>query len=450
MARKAKTGKSGSVASLLAGDGYEFAHVGLFDLNGGFRERRIRTADLDNVIGQDGTFVNVLPQWDVGEAVAGSGPFVGEKVTLDPASIRPYPFEDKAAIVVAEYKGPSEALSPRSVLQQQIDRAAAQGISVKAAFEFEFHVLDQDADEIRAGGFEQLSPFAADNRCWAGESAAIYGDFVSDLGETLLDGDIDPVALGLELGPGCLEATLRAKDAMRAADDAAFFKMMTKAYARRQGRTACFMAQMGSNFAGLSGHLHLSFHDKKTGKALFPDRKGEHGMSKKFRSAVAGMVALAPDGFAMSHHTVNAYRRHSPGNWAPKTSSWAPENYSVGVRVVAAPEDRCRLEYRLPGSDTNPFLTLSFAIAACLWGIETDAELPPPFLDGGPDAGAEGGEPLPRTLAEAAERLQANKPLREAFGDTFIDHFSHICLHEDGAMRLHVSAAERKRYMEAV
>lgn len=450
MAKKAKSGKSGSVANILADKGYEFAHVGLFDLNGGFRERRIRVSDLDSVIGENGTFVNVLPQWDVGEAVAGSGPFVGEAVSLDPNSIRPYPFEESAAIVVAEYAGPSEELSPRSVLQQQIDRADSLGVTVKAAFEFEFHVLDQDADEIRANGFDQLGPFASDNRCWAGESAAIYSEFVADLGETLLAGNIDPVALGLELGPGCLETTLRATDPMRAADDAAFFKMMTKAFARRQGRTACFMAQMGHDFAGLSGHLHLSFHDKKTGKALFPDQQGEHGMSAMFQSAVAGMVALAPDGFALSHHTVNAYRRHSPGNWAPKTSSWAPENYSVGVRVVAAPEERCRFEYRLPGSDTNPFLTLSFAIAACLWGIETNASLPAPFLDGGPDAGAEGGEPLPRTLAEAAERLQANEPLRTALGDRFIDHFSHICLHEDGAMRRHVSAAERKRYMEAV
>ncbi len=450
MAKKTKSGKAGSVTRILADQGCEFAHVGLFDLNGGFRERRIRVDDLDQVIGVNGTFVNVLPQWDVGEAVAGAGPFVGESISLDPNSIRPYPFEEDAAIVVAEYNGPSGTLSPRALLQRQIDRADAAGISVKAAFEFEFHVLNQDADELRSYDFERLSAFASENRCWAGESAAIYSEFVSELGDTLLAGDIDPVALGLELGPGCMETTLRAKEPMRAADDAAFFKMMTKAFARRQGRTACFMAQMAHDVAGLSGHLHLSLHDKKTGKALFPDTKGEYGMSETFRSAVAGMVDLAPDGFALSHHTVNAYRRHSPGNWAPKTSSWAPENYSVGVRVVPAPSERCRLEYRLPGSDTNPFLTLSFAIAACLWGIETEAKLPPPFLDGGPDAGAEGGTPLPRTLAEAAERLQKCKPLRKALGDTFVDHYSHICLHEDGAMRRHVSAAERRRYMEAV
>ena len=54
------------------------AHVGIFDLNAYFRERRVRIDVLEAVFGEGGTFVNVLPRWDSGEAVYHPGPFVGE------------------------------------------------------------------------------------------------------------------------------------------------------------------------------------------------------------------------------------------------------------------------------------------------------------------------------------------------------------------------------------
>ena len=80
----------------LRANGIETAHVGIFDLMGTFRERRLGIGDVATVLDGGGTFVNVLPQWDAGEQVFGSGPFVGETVSVDPASIRPYPFEAKA------------------------------------------------------------------------------------------------------------------------------------------------------------------------------------------------------------------------------------------------------------------------------------------------------------------------------------------------------------------
>jgi len=86
----------------LGAAGVATAHVGIFDLMGTFRERRLGLGDVASVYGKGGTFVNVLPQWDAGEQVFGSGPFVGERVAIDPASIRPYPFEDNACLMVAD------------------------------------------------------------------------------------------------------------------------------------------------------------------------------------------------------------------------------------------------------------------------------------------------------------------------------------------------------------
>ena len=74
-------------------------------------------------------------------------------------------------------------------------------------FEFEFIVLNETAESLRAKGFTGLGLFAPDNRCWSGQTAATQAGFVADLESLLRTADIDLFALGVELGPGCFEAT---------------------------------------------------------------------------------------------------------------------------------------------------------------------------------------------------------------------------------------------------
>ena len=440
----------GQTVARLKSEGFEAAHVGIFDLNATFRERRLRLDDLAAVLGDGGSFVNVLLQWDAAERIFGAGPFIGEPVAIDPASARPHPFEPGAALLVADYTGTSADLSPRALLARQIEKAGRLGFGVRAAFEFEFYVLEETAGTLRESGFTELTPFAKDNRCWAGESAAVHSELVGELDETLARADIAPLALGLELGPGCFEATLRAREPMRAADDAALFKLFTKAFCRRRDLTASFMAQLGEGFQGLSGHLHLSLSDGKTGRNAFFDADRPDRMSDAFGAFVAGMVELVPEAMALTHHTVNSYRRLAPGNWAPKAATWAVENYAAAVRVVTTNEDRCRLEYRLPGSDTNPFLALAFALGAGLRGIESGAALPPAFEGGGPDEMPDVGVPLPHDLFEATRRLDTCAAARELWGEAFIDHFVRSLRAEEAALRREVGAAERARYLEVL
>ncbi|MBT3558767.1 MAG: hypothetical protein HN644_00595 [Rhodospirillales bacterium] len=433
----------------LRANGIETAHVGIFDLMGTFRERRLGIGDVATVLDGGGTFVNVLPQWDAGEQVFGSGPFVGETVSVDPASIRPYPFEAKACMMVADYTGPSAAFSPRQLLKNQIEKANSLGFGIHAAIESEFFVLEEDAATLRDSGFSSLNTFAKDNRCWAGESAATHADFVAALHDTLDAADVDLLSLSGELGPGCFEATHRHMAPLRAAENHLALKMFTKAFCRQQGLTASFMAQLDARMPGLSQHPHVSLFDKSTGKNLFAG-SGDDDMSDLFQHFVAGMLAMIPDAMALTHHTTNAYRRIAPGNWAPKSASWARQNYSAAIRTVTTPDDRCRLEYRLPGADANPYLNLAYIIGAGLWGIETKATLPEEFTGGGPDEMPSGGVPLAHDLFVAADRLDRSEESKAIWGDVFIQHFVAAIRAEEAALRRETSAAERARYLEVV
>ncbi len=434
----------------LRGKGVRTVHVAIPDLDASLRERRLALDDVETAFGPGGAFVNVLHKWDTGDAVTGEPPFTGEAVALDWASARDYPFEKDAALVFADYAGPSAALSPREILKAVVARAAGMGFSAKAALEFEFHVLDEDAEGLRARGFDGFAMYAPDNRCWGSQSAAVYSDYVADLEAVMRTAGVGLFGLGLELGPGCFEATLRATDPLRAADDAVLFKTFAKAFSRRSGLTASFMAQLGAGFPGLSGHVHLSLSHAGSGEPLFHDGEDPDGMSGTMRHAVAGLVELAPEALALCAHTVNAYRRLTPGNWAPRTATWAVRNYAAAVRVVPAPAGLARMEFRLPAADTNPYLAIALTLAGALHGVETEAALPPPIVRGGPDETPEGVPGLPHDLLEAAERLEACGPARALFGERFIDHFCATRRHEEAVVRKHVSAFERARYIEAV
>ena len=359
-----KEGAGGTaLAEALDRLGAEVIHVGLFDYASMFRERRLRRDDL-LATADTAVFANVLPKWDLAESILFPGPYGSETVSYDAGSLRPYPFEANAAALVADYTGPQAEIMPRRLLARQIEKADRMGYDVLAAHEFEFIVLNETAESLRRKNFSNLDAFAPDNRCWSGVTAATHANFVTDLDSLLTRGDIKLFSLSVELGPGCFEATLRHRPALRAADDAAFFRMFTKSFCRQRGLTASFMSLTGAGFPAIGGHINLSLRDRKTGRNAFGDGGMAHGLSAVARSFLAGLIATVPEGFAMIGNTVNAYRRFAPGSWAPKTVSWAPYNYAAAVRTAAETEEMTRLELRLPGSDHNPYLAMALMLGA--------------------------------------------------------------------------------------
>lgn len=427
----------------------DVVHVGIFDFGAAFRERRLRRDEL--LAGADtAMFANVPPKWDLAESILFPGPYCSETVVYDVASLRPYPFEANAAVLVADYSGPQAEIMPRRLLAAQAEKAKAMGYEIAAATEFEFIVLNETAESLRAKNFSGLAQFAPDNRCWSGQTAAVHAGFVRDLEACLAAAGIGLFSLSVELGPGCFEATLKHRDAMRAADDAAFFRLFTKAFCRQRNLTASFMSLIGAGFPGIGGHINLSLRDRASGRNVFSDPTDMNGLSATARSFLAGVIETVPELFPMIGNTVNAYRRLAPGSWAPKTVSWAPYNYAAAVRTAAETPETTRLELRLPGSDMNPHLAMAAMLGAGLDGIERKLTLKtPPITSGGPNEIPEGAERLPLDLLSATTRFRASARARALFGDPFIDHYAAICEAEDAVFRRVVSAFEVQRYLEA-
>jgi glutamine synthetase len=417
--------------------GWDVLHVGIFDTSGTLREKRLSKEAGTRALWDGWSFIDAIQWWDPVDQTWKAGGSEHQPATIDPTSGRPYPFEPNAGLFIADFDGPLRDLSPRAQLARMVDRAAELGLSAEVGWEFECIVLDQ---------VEPLVPAMATNRCWSALTAAAEADTLHDLVDLLGKGAIPVDHLCAELGPGCLELAIRHGPAIRSADDAALAKLFTKAFFQRRAKTATFMAQLGEGFPGLGGHPSLSFRSTTDGRPLLTD--GPRELTKTALSAIAGVMAGLPDLLVMAAPNPNSYRRYAPGNWAPSTATWGIGNYSCGLRVVADNDRDARLEFRIPGADTNPHLCLAMFLGAAILGIEQATQPPPPV--NAPTDGRLASQKLPQTLLHAIERFASSPFALELFGNRFVDHYAGSRTAEEEACRRFVPDGERNRYLHEV
>src|SRR4029079_12069740 len=122
---------------------------------------------------------------------------------------------------------------------------------------------------------------------------------------------------------------------------------------------ATFIAKWDTAQSGSSGHVHQSL--LRDGQNAFSTGEQDEFPDTGLRY-LAGLLRHAPELSAFTCPNVNSYRRPSPELWAPTNASWGWDNRQAAVRVITLAASPPRLEYRRPGADFNPYLT----IAACL------------------------------------------------------------------------------------
>lgn len=436
----------GGEFDVLGHEGLQWVHAGLFDNDGVFREKRLPVALACEYALGGFSFIDALPHWTPDEGTRSDRAWRSEPCAFDLTSIRPYPFEPDAVLVVADYTGPTAPISARPLLKRLVKRAEAEGLLIQGATEYEFILLNGSPDEIAAANFTGFRTFAQENRCWSGAAPAAHAQLLAAYDARLRAGGIDLHHWCSELGPGCFEIALPPRPLVTAADEAALVKQWTRAHFSTEGLTASFMAQLTERHPGLGGHPILSLHSAD-GQNLLADPARPSGLSEIGECFLAGVLQGLPELMALFASSTNAYRRYAPGNWAPRSATWGHLNYTCGVRVVVAPVKSARLELRLPGADMPAHLAFAMFLGAGLEGVAQGLPLPPETTGVGRDQHHPTIGPLPPSLAEAATRLEHSALARSLFGDAFVDHHVAACRHEAEALARHVPAAERARYL---
>jgi len=448
--RNWESGDAGASSHPLDRKDVKHVHIGIFDVDGTFRHKRVAANKARKLLQNGYAFCEVLYQWDTAEEPYIGGPFLDRPAEIDSESFRAYPFSDDDLCCIADFSLPFGERSARNQLRRQIDRAAAMGFSVHSAFEFEFMVLDETPARLRDKNYGSLNFLARGNRTYSLQTAAIHDELIGGLEDAMGIAGIDLDSVHSELGPGCFEAPLVHGAGMKGADDAALFKNFAKAWFQRQGLMATFMSTLGADLPNQSGHLHVSLRNVDSGESALSDPSESNGLSRTARHFIGGLIAWMPEWLALTNHTINAYRRIGHGGWAPAQATWGIQNRTTAVRVINDSPAALRIEFRAPGADTNPHAALAAVLGAGLRGIEQECEPPPPRDDDCEARPDESATRFPRSLAEAVDRLEASKAAREVFGDTFVDQFVRSRRVEESVHGRQVSAWEIARYLEIV
>lgn len=167
-------------------------------------------------------------------------------------------------------------------------------------------------------------------------------------------------------------------------------------------------------------------------------------MSALMRHFLAGQLAALRDFALLYAPNINSYKRYQPGSFAPTAVAWGHDNRSCALRVVGHGAS-LRFENRVPGGDVNPYLAVAGLVAAGLYGVEHELELP----DACAGNAYEGDYArVPATLREAAERWSASDIARAAFGEEVVAHYANMARVELAAFDAAVTDWELRRSFE--
>jgi glutamine synthetase len=274
-------------------------------------------------------------------------------------------------------------------------------------------------------------------------------EYYYDLFNLLQQFNVPLEGLHTETGPGVYEAAISHDYVLAAADKAVLFKNAVKEIADMHGIMASFMAKWNEHLPGCSGHVHQSLCDKNKSKNLFYNADKEHNMSDLLKYYLAGQLHCLPYILPMYAPTVNSYKRLVEGAWAPTTITWGIDNRTNAIRILHPSEKHTRLETRIPGSDSNPYLAMAAALASGLYGIKHKLPLTIKPTSGNGYQDKSNGV-LSSNLYEATMSMKNSPVATELFGKDFVEHFTQTRLWEWKQYSKAVTDWELKRYFEII
>lgn len=432
--------------------------LAVVDIDGVLRGKYVNTKKFFSAVEKGLGFCDVIFGWDSDDVLYAKDSFTGWKKgfgdamgTIDTASFRMLPTEDYQSIIVLVDFSESKAadVCPRSILKKVLKRVDNLGYSATAALEFEFFMFNETPKSIREKNFQNLEPITPGNYGYSVLRNSSHANIYHDIMTLAEEMGMPLEGLHTETGPGVLEGALEHSEALRAADNGAFFKTFVKAWAQQNDMMASFMAKWSKDYPGQSGHIHISLQ-KKDGDAVFYDESKPNNMSDEMRWFIGGQQKLMPEILSMVASTCNSYTRLIPGFWAPTDASWGVDNRTCALRAISGSSKSQRVEYRVAAADINPYLALAAAVGSGIWGIENKIEPTEPVEGNAYEKDFPIELQLPRNLTQAAEQLKASEAAREIFGDVFVDHYAYTREWEDQEQRRAITDWQLNRYFEII
>jgi glutamine synthetase len=412
----------------------EFVDPLVADLCGSFRTKRTPVAQAAKVFRHGVEMPYALHLIDAtGDSCdpcgigIGNGAPDGTAVPI-PGTLAPVPWAERpsAQVLLTFYEsdGRRSRADPRWVLDGVLQRYAQARLRPVAAVEYEFYLIDRARDAegrpqppLRPDGGGRESG----NQPYLVDDLDIYDAVLGGIRDACRVQGIAATTAITEFAPGQFEINLQhSEDILRVADEAALFRRVVKAVARRQGLEATFIPKPYPQQTGSGLHVHLSLLDAE-GRNLFDD--GSAAGSAILRAAIAGMAATMREAMLIFAPSFTSFRRFAANAFVPVNATWGFNNRSVAFRVPSGPGESRRIEHRVAGADANPYLVLAAVLAGALHGIEGQLDPGPPSVG---NVCTEVDPALPLTVPAALQALRGAAVLPHWLGAEYLELYAAV------------------------
>jgi glutamine synthetase len=408
----------------------QFVDLLIADMNGVVRGKRIERNSLAKVYEKGINLPASLFALDINGSTVestGLGLDIGDadRVCLpiaDTLSYEPWQKRPTAQLLMTmhELDGRPFFADPREVLRQVIDRFDELGLTVCAAFELEFYLIDQE--NVNGRPQPPRSPISGkrphSTQVYLIDDLDEYADCLQDILEGAKVQGIPADAIVKESAPAQFEVNLHhVADPLKACDYAVLLKRLIKNIAYDHEMDTTFMAKPYPGQAGNGLHVHISLLDRD-GNNIFASEDPQQNAA--LRHAIGGVLETLPASMAFLCPNVNSYRRFGAQFYVPNAPSWGLDNRTVALRVPTGSPEAIRLEHRVAGADANPYLLMAAVLAGVHHGLTQRIEPGEP-IEGN---SYEQLEPsLPNNLRDALRALDDSEILARYISPDYIDIF---------------------------
>lgn len=331
-------------------------------------------------------------------------------------------YDDPTAQVICDTHfadGKEVDFAPRSVLRNVVRQYNALGLRPVVAPEVEFYLTGQNDDpdlplEVPIGLSGRKE---SGSQAYGIESANDYDHVVNLIYDYCEASRIDIATMAHEAGPAQLEMNFRHGDPIEQADQTFLFKRTARLAARKFGMVATFMAMPHQEKPGSATHIHQSIVRLDDGGNIFSDKDGHDAPA--LRHYIGGLQRLVPKSMSLFCPNVNSYRRIRLESDAPINVHWGRDNRTCGLRVPDSPPESRRVENRVIGADSNPYIAMATTLACGLVGLKNKIEPDEAVTVDAKTLGVS----LPVHLSDALAELGSCEPLKAVLGPRFVQAY---------------------------
>ena len=353
-------------------------------------------------------------------------------------------YEDPTAQVICDavnLNGSTVINSSRSVLKKIIKQFNDLGYQPIVSPEVEFYLVKPNPDSdyplevpIGQSGREEKG-----KQAFGIDAVNEFDNLFEDVYNYCEQQNIEIDTINHESGSAQMEINFQHGDPLELADQVFLFKRTLRQAAIKHKLYATFMAKPIENQPGSSLHLHQSLLNTKNKKNVFFNNKNT--ISNLMKNYIGGLQEFTPKLMPIHAPNINSYRRLFATWDAPRNTNWGIGNRSCGFRIPSNEEYSMRIENRISGSDTNPYLVIAANLAAGYLGIKNKIK---PSAETKKSVFGQKQSSLPTTMEEAISLFEKDEQINEVFNQKFVRTIAAIRKVENQAYLKVISSWERE------